>query len=112
MPAPTRRSRCPSGATLAGTASDDGLPAGSSLTTTWSKFSGPGTVDVRQRQPAEHDATLLRRRARTSCGSPAATARCPATDDVTIVVNPAGANPPPVVNAGADQTITLPGQAA
>jgi PA14 domain/Concanavalin A-like lectin/glucanases superfamily/Bacterial Ig domain/PKD domain/Fibronectin type III domain len=30
--------------TLAGTASDDGLPAPASLTSTWSKLSGPGTV--------------------------------------------------------------------
>jgi hypothetical protein len=29
---------------LAGTASDDGLPTGSSLTTTWSRVSGPGSV--------------------------------------------------------------------
>src|SRR5213076_1741127 len=33
----------PSSATLNGTATDDGLPAGT-LTTTWSKVSGPGTV--------------------------------------------------------------------
>ena len=31
-------------AVLAGTASDDGLPSGSSLTTTWNKVSGPGTA--------------------------------------------------------------------
>lgn len=31
-------------ANLAGTATDDGLPAGSSLTTTWSYVSGPGTA--------------------------------------------------------------------
>src|SRR5438552_6509011 len=34
----------PASATLSGTASDDGLPAGSTQTTTWSKVSGPGTV--------------------------------------------------------------------
>jgi Domain of unknown function (DUF5060)/Bacterial Ig-like domain/Putative collagen-binding domain of a collagenase len=34
----------PATATLAGTATDDGLPAASTLTTTWSKVSGPGTV--------------------------------------------------------------------
>ena len=34
----------PAGASLNGTASDDGLPTGSTLTTTWWKFSGPGTV--------------------------------------------------------------------
>ncbi|PYV76876.1 MAG: hypothetical protein DMG97_03175 [Acidobacteria bacterium] len=34
----------PSSATLRGTASVEGLPAGSTLTTTWSTVSGPGTV--------------------------------------------------------------------
>ena len=34
----------PSTATLAGSATDDGLPAGSTLTVTWTKNSGPGTV--------------------------------------------------------------------
>jgi hypothetical protein len=34
----------PAGVTLAGSASDDGLPAGSTLSTTWAKASGPGTV--------------------------------------------------------------------
>jgi hypothetical protein len=34
----------PSAATVQGTASDDGLPAGSVLTTTWSSISGPGPV--------------------------------------------------------------------
>jgi len=34
----------PASASLSGTAFDDGLPSGSTLTTTWSKSSGPGTV--------------------------------------------------------------------
>src|SRR5206468_505318 len=34
----------PSSANLSGTATDDALPIGSTLTTTWSKVSGPGTV--------------------------------------------------------------------
>src|SRR5262249_59457666 len=34
----------PNTATLNGTATDDGLPAGSHLTVAWSKVSGPGTV--------------------------------------------------------------------
>ena len=34
----------PASANLSGTASDDGLPTGSTLTETWSKVSGPGTV--------------------------------------------------------------------
>jgi len=34
----------PASASLDGTVSDDGLPPGSTLTTTWSQLSGPGTV--------------------------------------------------------------------
>jgi hypothetical protein len=34
----------PSAAIMAGAATDDGLPSGSTLTQTWSEFSGPGTV--------------------------------------------------------------------
>src|SRR6185503_16536247 len=34
----------PSVANLNGSVSDDGLPSGSTLTSTWSKVSGPGTV--------------------------------------------------------------------
>jgi PKD repeat protein len=38
--------RMPAAANLSATASDDGLPAGSSMTHTWTKVSGPGTVTV------------------------------------------------------------------
>src|SRR5262249_50739738 len=34
----------PASANLSGTATDDGLPTGSVVTTSWSKVSGPGTV--------------------------------------------------------------------
>ncbi|HYR90296.1 MAG TPA: right-handed parallel beta-helix repeat-containing protein [Terriglobia bacterium] len=34
----------PASAALNGTATDDGMPAGSAMTTTWSKVTGPGTV--------------------------------------------------------------------
>jgi hypothetical protein len=79
---------------LSGTATDDGLPTGSTLTTTWSKVSGPGTVTF----------------GNVSAGSTTATFSAPGsyvlrltasdtvlsnTDDTTIVVNPAPAPPPP-----------------
>jgi Bacterial Ig-like domain len=41
---PDRNITLPNTATLTGTATDDGLPSASSLTSTWSKVSGPGTV--------------------------------------------------------------------
>ena len=85
-----------------------GLPAGSTLTTTWSKVSGPGTVTfgnpnvtVTTAAFGEAGTYVLRLTADDSDLS--------ASDDVVITVDPE--NQAPVVNAGADQTITLPGEA-
>ena len=41
---PDQSMTLPAAANLDGTVTDDGLPSGGTLTTTWSKFSGPGTV--------------------------------------------------------------------
>jgi len=95
----------PSTANLNGTVSDDGLPAGSNLTTTWSKVSGPGTVTfanpgmtVTTAAFSEAGTYVLRLTANDS--------QLTTSDDVTVIVDPE--NQPPNVNAGADQTITLP----
>jgi hypothetical protein len=45
-------------ATLSGTSSDDGLPAASTLTTTWSKISGAGTVTFDNANAANTTATF------------------------------------------------------
>jgi hypothetical protein len=89
-------------ASLNGTASDDGLPVGSSLTTSWSKVSGPGLVTFGNPSAAVTTASfslpgiyLLRLTASDS--------QLTSFDEVTIAVNQA-----PMVNAGPDQTITLP----
>ncbi len=103
----------PASASLSGTATDDGLPNPPALLTrTWSKLSGPGTVTF-------GNASLP---ATTAGFSLAGTyvLRLTATDtlltttsDTTITVNPAGpTNQPPVVSAGANQTITLPASAS
>lgn len=95
----------PNTATLHGTASDDGQPAGSTLTTTWSKVSGPGTVTF-------GDAAALNTTASFSeSGSyvlllTASDGVLSKTDDVTITVQPQ--NQPPTVSAGPDQMIALP----
>jgi hypothetical protein len=103
----------PAAATLNGTVTDDGLPAPPAMvTTTWSVVSGPGTVTFANSAAVVTTATfstagsyVLRLTANDSALS--------ATDDVAIVVNPAPpVNKPPVVNAGADQTITLPAAAS
>ena len=101
----------PDDAQLVGTATDDGLPTPpGALTTTWSKFDGPGDVTFSDPSNPVSSATF------TAPGT--YTLRLTATDgslsssdDVTIVDNAGAGNQPPVVNAGVDQTITWPNPA-
>ena len=101
----------PAGVSLDGVARDDGLP-GPGVTTVWSKISGRedsagGTVTFgNPNAPATTAAFgadgIYVLRLTVSDGA------VTVSDDVTIVVNPAPPNTAPVVNAGADRTITLP----
>lgn len=93
---------------LDGTTSDDGLPAGSSLQSSWTRVSGPGAVSFADPSSADSPASF------TVAGTyvlrlTASDGVLSASDDVTVTVNPA--NTAPVVSAGADQTITLPNSA-
>jgi hypothetical protein len=102
----------PASASLNGTASDDGLPSGSSLVRTWSKVSGPGTVTFGS----------VNAQSTTASFSMAGTyvlqlavsdSALTSTATVTIVVNAAQqVNQPPTVSAGSNQTITLPASAS
>ena len=103
----------PAAANLSGTVTDDGLPnPPGAVTVTWSKDSGPGTVTFANAAATATTATflvagtyVLRLTASDSALSASAT--------VTITVNPAApVNQPPVVNAGSNQTITLPAAAS
>jgi hypothetical protein len=90
---------------LNGAASDDGLPAGSSLTTTWSKVSGAGVVTFSN--PNSTTTTASFSLAGTYVLRLTATdGALTATDDVNLTV--LAPNQAPVVNAGADQSITVP----
>ena len=93
------------GVFLNGTVTDDGLPG--ATTTAWSKVSGPGTVSFNDAANVDtwvsFSATgtyVLRLEADDGDLS--------ADDEVTIIVHPGTANQAPVVDAGADQAITLP----
>lgn len=93
---------------LNGSASDDGLPQGSTLTVSWSKVSGPGPVVFSNPTSTSSNATF------SVAGTyvlklTASDTQLTSSDTVTITVVPD--NQPPVVNAGPDQTITLPGSA-
>ncbi|MCK4277427.1 MAG: hypothetical protein KAX78_12985 [Phycisphaerae bacterium] len=101
----------PNYATLDGTVSDDGLPdPPGSLTTTWSKDSGPGTVTF-------GDAAAVDTTAGFSVEGTyvlkleADDGTLTDSDTVQIVVNPQGANQAPTANAGSDDEITLPSYA-
>ncbi|MFH0880390.1 MAG: hypothetical protein V2A34_11810, partial [Lentisphaerota bacterium] len=101
----------PSAASLSGTAADDGMPS-NKLTVAWSKVSGAGTVTF-------GNATNLATTAGFSTNGVyvlqllASDTALSRTDTVQITVNPAPlTNAPPAVNAGVDQTITLPSSAS
>ena len=93
---------------LVGTVSDDGLPNPPwAVTTTWSKVSGPGTVTFGNAAAVNTTASfsvagsyVLRLTANDSA--------LQASDDISVTVNSAAPNHLPSVNAGPDQTITLP----
>ncbi len=96
-------------ANLAGVVSDDGLV--SALTTTWSKVSGPGIVTFGNAAAPVTSAGF------TAVGTyvlqlTANDGQFVRSDTVTITVTAASGNLPPVVDAGANQTITLPAQAS
>jgi hypothetical protein len=94
---------------LAGTASDDGLPAGTS-TYAWTQVSGPAAAAFTTPTSSATTATFTAPgvydlRLTVSDG------QLSSTSDVTVNVNPAVPNTPPVVVAGPAQTITLPDSA-
>jgi len=100
----------PSSVSLNGSTSDDGLPS-SSLTSTWSLVSGPGTanfVDASNPVTSASFSTdgvyVLRLTADDGELSD--------SDDITITVNPEPpVNQAPTVSAGANQTVELPNSA-
>lgn len=93
---------------LNGTATDDGLPASSTLSTLWTKVSGPGTV-------AFNDANAPVTSAAFSVAGTyvlrlsASDTDLTSTDEVTLTVKPE--NLAPVVNAGPDKTVAFPASA-
>ena len=94
---------------LNGSASDDGLPQGSTVSVSWTKVSGPGPVVFSNSTSTSSNATF------SVAGTyvlrlTASDTQLTSSDTVTIMVVPN--NQPPVVNAGPDQTITLPSSAS
>jgi hypothetical protein len=95
----------PNFANLDGTVDDDGQPAPPNLTTVWLKVSGPGLVTFGDSSAVDTSASfstdgvyVLRLSANDGSLSN--------FDEITVIVNPAG-NQPPAVDAGPDQTINM-----
>jgi hypothetical protein len=105
---PSQIINLPSPAYLAGSATDDGLPEGSTLTVTWSKLSGPGPVAFTNPSVAATTATFV------STGTyvlELSASDTQYTSTATVIINVLPPRMPPVVSAGPDQTITLPASA-
>ncbi len=95
-------------AILSGTVTDDGFPYCSSLTRMWSQVSGPGTVTFTDPQQATTTASF------SAVGSyvlrlTGSDALLSSFDEMMVTVT--ANNQAPVVNAGADFSITLPNRA-
>ncbi|MBU6399281.1 MAG: hypothetical protein KGS61_03100, partial [Verrucomicrobia bacterium] len=92
-------------ATLEGAVTDDGLPAGVPLTIAWQRVTGPGDVTFQNPTVAKTKATFSQPGAYVLQLS-ASDSQFTASAEVTLTVYPF--NHPPVVEAGPDQTITVP----
>jgi hypothetical protein len=101
----------PSAANLNGTVTDDGLPIPpGEVNVTWSMLSGPGAISFTN--PTALSTTATFSLSGTYVIDLAAFDGVSTSDDqATITVKPP-LNLPPVVSAGADQTITLPAGAS
>ncbi len=96
----------PSVANLDGTVNDDGLPnPPGSVTTTWSKVSGPGIVTFGNVSAVDTTASFSVAGTYT-LQLAADDSALQSSDQVVVTVDPA--NTAPTVNAGVDQNITLP----
>ena len=102
----------PNLATLSGTASDDGLPnPPAALTYAWSTVSGPGTVTFGSASSLATTAGFSSAGTYTLRLTVSDSALSSSDDVVVTVQSSTPTNLAPLVNAGADQTITLPGSA-
>src|SRR5205085_10619277 len=108
---PDQTVELPATASLAGTATDDGLPSGSHITYAWSVVAAPAgaSASLATASAASTTATfsapgdyMLRLTASDSLLS--------GFDDLAVTVEPA--NAAPVANAGADQSVELPATAS
>jgi RHS repeat-associated protein/uncharacterized repeat protein (TIGR01451 family) len=100
----------PDTASLVATVSDDGLPSGGTLTTTWTKASGPGTVTFSDAAATSTVATFSQAGTYVLRFS-AFDGHLTRSEEASIVVSPApSANQAPVVSAGPNLSLTFGSQ--
>ncbi|HWS87495.1 MAG TPA: RHS repeat-associated core domain-containing protein [Pyrinomonadaceae bacterium] len=104
---PNQTVSLPGLANLAGQASDDGLPAGSTLAHTWSVASGPGTVNFTNPNSPATTAAFSSEGVYT-LRLTASDSQLSAADELTVTVRPQGTNSAPGVSAGPDQEVRRP----
>jgi len=107
---PDRTITLPATASLDGTVTNDGLPVGAAVTSTWSKVSGPGTVTFGSATAVDTTASfsvagtyVLRLTASDTVLS--------ASDDVQVVVNGAVTTAPAITTQPSNATVTAPATA-
>ncbi|UJS17547.1 MAG: hypothetical protein L3J17_00415 [Candidatus Jettenia sp.] len=101
----------PDNAILDGTVTDDGLPSSPGVvTTTWSVVSGTGTVTFADASAIDTTASFSEAGTYV-LGLTADDGALMTSDELSIVVSNPIVNQPPTVDAGIDQTITLPDSA-
>jgi hypothetical protein len=97
-------------ASLNGTVTDDGFPAPATLTATWSKVNGPGTVTFGNQNAVDTTATFSLAGSYTLRLS-VTDGHLTTSDTVVINVSDGTTNLPPTVSAGTDLTVTLSSRA-
>jgi len=96
----------PNVANLSGNVTDDGLPT-STLSVSWSKANGPGNVTFGNSN-SQNSTAAFSLPGTYTLRLTASDSTLTASADVTVVANTTSTNRAPVVNAGPDQTMTLP----
>ncbi|HEY2961613.1 MAG TPA: RHS repeat-associated core domain-containing protein [Pyrinomonadaceae bacterium] len=105
---PDQTIELPDPAILKGVITDDGMPQGSTVTSTWSVVSGPGPVVFANPNAAMTTASFTDPGLYT-LRLTASDTEFTVSDEMQVTVLK---NQPPIVNAGPDQEIILPGNAA
>ncbi len=103
---PNQTAYYPSAVTLSGTATDDGLPIGSTLTVQWTQVSGPGSATFAN--PASAATTVAFSQPGTYILQLSANDTQYTTTGTCTITYLSAVKLPPIVSAGTNQTVPIP----